>query len=125
LRRTRELRFALSFIVKADDQKFVYWLERRGRGTFLRASPIDVSALLQDKLFEKVPTVVLTSATLSSAGNFRFIRERLGLDKADELFAESIFDFENQAVLYLPPSMPDPRSPQWGAAAADDKMGDG
>jgi ATP-dependent DNA helicase DinG len=118
LRRTRELRFALNFIVKADDKKFVYWLERRGRGTFLRASPIDVSALLQDKLFEKVPTVVLTSATLSSAGNFQFIRERLGLDKADELFAESIFDFESQAVLYLPPSMPDPRSPEWGRAAA-------
>jgi ATP-dependent DNA helicase DinG len=120
LRRTRELRFSLNFIVKADDQKFVYWLERRGRGIFLRASPIDVSALLQDKLFEKVPTVVLTSATLSSAGNFRFIRERLGLDKADELFAESIFDFENQAVLYLPPSMPDPRAPEWGRAAADE-----
>src|ERR1044072_5698752 len=120
LRRTRELRFALNCIVRADDQKFVYWIERRGRGTFLRASPIDVSALLQDKLFEKVPTVVLTSATLSSAGNFRFIRERLGLDKADELFAESIFDFENQAVLYLPRSMPDPRSPQWGRAAADE-----
>jgi ATP-dependent DNA helicase DinG len=120
LRRTRELRFSLSFIVKADDQKFVYWLERRGRGVFLRASPIDVSGLLQDRLFAKVPTVVLTSATLSSAGNFRFIRERLGLDEGEEMFAESIFDFENQAVLYLPPSMPDPRSPQWGRAAADE-----
>ncbi|MFY9619648.1 MAG: helicase C-terminal domain-containing protein [Pyrinomonadaceae bacterium] len=120
LRRTRELRFSVSFIVKADDQKFVYWLERRGRGVFLRASPIDVSGLLQDRLFEKVPTVVLTSATLSSAGNFRFIRERLGLDEGEEMFAESIFDFENQAVLYLPPSMPDPRSPQWGRAAADE-----
>src|SRR5687767_8131961 len=120
LRRTRELRFSLSFVVKADDQKFVYWLERRGRGVFLRASPIDVSGLLQDRLFEKVPTVILTSATLSSAGNFRFIRERLGLDEGEEMFAESIFDFENQAVLYLPPSMPDPRAPQWGRAAADE-----
>jgi ATP-dependent DNA helicase DinG len=120
LRRTRELRFSLSFIVKGDDQKFVYWLERRGRGVFLRASPIDVSGLLQDRLFEKVPTVILTSATLSSGGNFSFIRERLGLDKSEEMFAESIFDFENQAVLYLPPSMPDPRSPQWGRAAADE-----
>ncbi|MGZ5482414.1 MAG: ATP-dependent DNA helicase [Pyrinomonadaceae bacterium] len=120
LRRARELRFSLSFIVKADDQKFVYWLERRGRGVFLRASPIDVSGLLQDRLFEKVPTVILTSATLSSAGNFRFIRERLGLEEGEEMFAESIFDFENQAVLYLPPSMPDPRSPQWGRAAADE-----
>lgn len=118
LRRARQLRFDLNFIVKAEDKQFVYWLERRGRGVFLRASPIDVSGLLQDKLFEKIPTVVLTSATLSSAGNFRFIRERLGLDQGEEMIAESIFDFENQAVLYLPAKMPDPRSPQWGAAAA-------
>jgi len=120
LRRTRQLRFDLNFIIKGDDKKFVYWLERRGRGTFLRASPIDVSGLLQDKLFEKVPTVILTSATLSSAGNFNFIRERLGLDQAEEMIAESIFDFENQAVLYLPSSMPDPRSPQWASAAAQE-----
>src|SRR2546423_6800833 len=120
LRRTRQLRFDLNFIVKAADKQFVYWLERRGRGVFLRASPIDVSGLLQDKLFEKVPTVVLTSATLSSGGNFRFIRERLGLDEGEEMIAESIFDFENQAVLYLPPQMPDPRSPQWARAAADE-----
>jgi len=118
LRRTRQMRFDLNFIIKADDKQFVYWIERRGRGVFLRASPIDVSGLLQDKLFEKIPTVVLTSATLSSAGNFRFIRERLGLDEGEEMIAESIFDFENQAVLYLPAKMPDPRSPQWGAAAA-------
>jgi ATP-dependent DNA helicase DinG len=120
LRRTRQLRFDLNFIIKGQDKKFVYWLERRGRGTFLRASPIDVSGMLQDKLFEKVPTVILTSATLSSAGNFNFIRERLGLDEAEEMIAESIFDFEHQAVLYLPPSMPDPRSPQWAAAAAEE-----
>jgi ATP-dependent DNA helicase DinG len=120
VRRARQLRFDLNFIVKGEDKKFVYWIERRGRGVFLRASPIDVSGLLQDKLFEKVPTVVLTSATLSSAGNFNFIRERLGLDSAEEMIAESIFDFENQAVLYLPPQMPDPRSPQWARAAAEE-----
>jgi ATP-dependent DNA helicase DinG len=122
LRRTRQLRFDLNFIVKAEDQQFVYWIERRGRGVFLRASPIDVSGFLQDRLFDKVPTVVLTSATLSSAGNFRFIRNRLGLDEGEEMIAESIFDFENQAVLYLPSKMPDPRSPQWGAAAAEEAI---
>jgi len=120
VRRTRQLRFDLNFITKGEDKKFVYWLERRGRGVFLRASPIDVSGLLQDKLFEKIPTVVLTSATLSSAGNFNFIRERLGLEQAEEMIAESIFDFEHQAVLYLPPQMPDPRSPQWASAAAQE-----
>jgi len=67
-----------------------------------------------------VPTVILTSATLSSAGNFNFIRERLGLDETQEMIAESIFDFQHQAVLYLPPRMPDPRSPEWGRAAAQE-----
>ncbi len=119
VRRVRQLRFDLQFIVAGDEKHFVYWMERRGRGMFLRASPIDVSGLLQDKLFEKVETVVMTSATLASAGNFSFIRERLGLDEqADDLIAPSSYDYENQAVLYLPPRMPDPRAPEWAQAAA-------
>ena len=118
VRRIRQTRFDLQFIVTGADKKFVYWTERRGRGFFLRASPIDVSGLLEDKLFGQVETVVLTSATLSSAGNFAFIRERLGLDKAEDLIAESTFDYQNQALLYLPPKMPDPRSADWAHSAA-------
>ncbi|MBC7911689.1 MAG: ATP-dependent DNA helicase [Pyrinomonadaceae bacterium] len=120
VRRVRQVRFDLQFIVAGDDKHFVYWLERRGRGMFLRASPIDVSGLLQDKLFDKVETVVMTSATLASAGNFSFIRERLGLveGETDDLIAPSSYDYENQAVLYLPPRMPDPRAPEWAQAAA-------
>jgi ATP-dependent DNA helicase DinG len=118
VRRIRQLRFDLQFIVAGDDRHFVYWLERRGRGAFLRASPIDVSGLLQDKLFERVETAVLTSATLASAGSFNFIRERLGMAETDELVAPSGYDFENQAVLYLPRRLSDPRSPQWIDEAA-------
>ena len=120
LRRVREVRFELQFIVTGADKKFVYWFERRSRGIFLRASPIDVAGLLQDKLFDEVPTVILTSATLSSGGNFTFIRDRLGLDAADDLIAESIFDYESQAILYLPHRMPDPRSRDWSEACADE-----
>ncbi len=120
VRRLREIRFELEFIVTGTDKKFVYWHERRNRGVFLRASPIDVAGLLQDKLFEEVPTVVLTSATLSSGGNFSFIRDRLGLDTADDLIASSTFDYESQAILYLPARMPDPRDRNWGSAAADE-----
>jgi len=120
IRRLRQLRFELQFIVTGSDKKFVYWMERRGRGVFLRASPIDVAGILQDKLFDEVPTVVLTSATLSSGGNFAFIRDRLGLDTADDLIAESIFDYKQQAILYLPANMPDPRSREWPDAAADE-----
>jgi ATP-dependent DNA helicase DinG len=120
IRRIREARFGLEFIVAGDDKRYVYWMERRGRGVFLRASPIDVSTLLQDKLFERVETVVMTSATLASAGNFTFARERLGLtdDKTDELIAPSSYDYQNQSVLYLPLRMPVPSSPQWAEAAA-------
>lgn len=120
VRRLREIRFELEFIVTGTDKKFVYWIERRNRGVFLRASPIDVAGLLQDKLFEEVPTVVLTSATLSSGGNFAFIRDRLGLDTADDLIASSSFDYESQAILYLPAKMPDPRDRSWSLAAADE-----
>jgi ATP-dependent DNA helicase DinG len=142
LRRIRETRFNLEFIVAGDDRRYVYWVERRGRGVFLRASPIDVSTLLQDKLFERVETVVLTSATLASGGNFDFIRRRLGLaaadglaveddvdgapvgspagEKTDELVAPSGYNYEEQAVLYLPPRMPEPRSPQWIERAAEE-----
>ena len=118
IRRLRQIRFELEFIVTGADKKFVYWLERRNRGVFLRASPIDVAGLLQDKLFEEVPTVVLTSATLSSGGNFTFIRDRLGLDTADDLIAASSFDYQSQAILYLPAMMPDPRAREWAEAAA-------
>lgn len=118
VRRIRQLRFDLQFIVAGDDKHFVYWLERRGRGAFLRASPIDVSGLLQDKLFERVETAVLTSATLASAGSFDFIRERLGIAETEELITPSGYDFENQAVLYLPRRLSDPRSPQWIDEAA-------
>jgi ATP-dependent DNA helicase DinG len=120
LRRIRQVRFDLQFIVAGDDKHFVYWMERRGRGLFLRASPIDVSGLLQDKLFERVETVVLTSATLASAGNFNFIRERLGLTEADDLVAPSSYDYESQAVLYLPQRLPDPRSAEFADAAASE-----
>jgi ATP-dependent DNA helicase DinG len=120
IRRLRQLRFDLQFIVTGADKKFVYWTERRSRGIFLRASPIDVAGLLQDKLFDEVSTVVLTSATLSSGGNFAFIRDRLGLDTADDLIAESTFDYQSQAILYLPPGMPDPRSREWAQASANE-----
>ncbi len=120
VRRVRQTRFDLKFIVEQADRNFVYWLERRGRGIFLQASPVDVSSLLQEKLFDKVETCILTSATLSTNGSFNFIRDRLGLDKGktDTFMAESSFDHETQAILYLPKTMPDPRTPEFTQMAA-------
>ncbi len=120
VRRIRQTKFDLAFIVKQADRNFVYWLERRGRGVFLQASPVDVSQLLQEKLFDRVETCILTSATLSANGSFNFIRDRLGLTaaKTSALVAPSSFDYEKQAIIYLPSVMPDPRSPEFSLAAA-------
>lgn len=120
VRRIRQVRFDLDFIVTQAERNYVYWLEKRGKGIFLRASPVDVSELLREKLFDKVETCILTSATLSSSGSFNFIRERLGLDsgKTSGFTAPSSFDYEKQAVLYLPKAMPDPRTPEFSQLAA-------
>ncbi|HVG21896.1 MAG TPA: ATP-dependent DNA helicase [Blastocatellia bacterium] len=109
-RRAESLKFDLEFIVMGDEPSFVYWYEKRGRGLFLHATPIDVSGILEEKLFSNMQSAVLTSATMTAGGSFDFIKGRLGIGDARQLIVESHFDFENQAVLYLPPGMPDPRS---------------
>ena len=116
--RARELREALRFLMRAADPEHVYYVEFRGRGVFLRASPIDVSAIIREVLLDRMRTVVMTSATLTVDGRFDYIRGRLGIRHASEVRLESEFDYGRQAILYLPRRMPDPRAPEFPAAAA-------
>jgi ATP-dependent DNA helicase DinG len=136
-KRVARLRTELEFLLESNSSNMVYWLERRAvsgppekggserralrhqsRTTFLQATPIDVSELLRELVFETIPTVVLTSATLTVQGGFEHIRRRLGLAGARELVVPSHFRYGEQALLYLPPNMPDPRDPDFPAAAA-------
>jgi ATP-dependent DNA helicase DinG len=92
---------------------------RGGRtNVLLQATPIEVGQILRECLWPKLETSVLTSATLAVGGGFDYIRQRLGLDHARELIVASHFDYENQAILYVPPDLPDPRTPQFGAEAS-------
>jgi ATP-dependent DNA helicase DinG len=116
--RAAELRKDLAFLLRADDTGFVYYLEVRGRGVFLRASPIDVSAIVREVLIDRMTATVLTSATLTVEGSFEYVRGRLGIRRAQELRLASEFDYATQAILYLPKRMPDPRSREFAAAAA-------
>jgi ATP-dependent DNA helicase DinG len=84
---------------------------------FLQATPIEVGQILRECLWSKLETSVLTSATLAVGGGFEYIRQRLGLDHARELVVPSHFDYESQAILYVPPNLPDPRTPQFAAEA--------
>jgi ATP-dependent DNA helicase DinG len=116
-RRAGEIRDELRFMLKAGDDQYVYFVEFRGRGVFLRASPIDVSTIVREVLFDRMHTTVLTSATLAVDGTFEYIRTRLGIREAAEVRLPSEFDFARQALLYLPRRMPDPRSDDFSLAA--------
>ena len=125
-RRAGEVRDQLRFVMKASDPEYVYFLESRGRGLFLRAAPIDVSAIVRELLFDRMQATVLTSATLTVEGRFDYIRGRLGLERASAarfLQLPPEFDYARQAILYLPRTMPDPRSPDFAAAAAREVTG--
>ncbi len=107
--------------------KTVRWIERRGRkpaGSLpfpigMAAVPLDLAPVLKDSLFDRVETVILTSATLATGGDFSFLKQRLGLDlppsrvHAEESLS-SPFDFAAQCLLGIPTDIPDPRTDSTG-----------
>jgi ATP-dependent DNA helicase DinG len=119
-RRSFELRQELTFLFESNEKNFVYWYERRNKGVFLTATPIDVSQILRERLFEQFDTVILASATLTVGGRFDYIRQRLGLDHAKERTLPPEFDYPKQALLYLPRRMPDVRDAGFSSKAADE-----
>jgi ATP-dependent DNA helicase DinG len=127
-RRTSDLRGDLRGIL-ADDggddddhaqAPIVRWLDVRTRSVSIGASPVDVGAVLRSKLFDRVPSVICTSATLATSGSFHFAKARLGAPpEASELALPSPFDFASKAALYLPDDLPEPAEPAFDDAAAD------
>jgi ATP-dependent DNA helicase DinG len=119
-RRSFEIRQELTFLFESNEKNYVYWFERRNKGVFLAATPIDVSQILRERLFEAFDTVILASATLTVGNRFEYIRQRLGLDHTKENALPHEFDYQSQALLYLPPKMPDVRDAGFAAKAADE-----
>ena len=138
VRRAQELQVQLGFAMESGDRNTVFWIERRGgrgrtsspktgsgaektgrQNVFLQATPIDVGPILAECLWSKLDCAVLTSATLAVGGGFEYIRQRLGLEHARESVLPSHFDYENQALFYVPPDLPDARMPQFTVKAAE------
>ncbi len=149
VRRAQEIQVQLGYAMESEDRNTVYWIERRGgrmnreghgfsradRGSkrgrasapevrgrqhvFLQATPIDVGPILRECLWSKLDCAVLTSATLAVGGGFEYIRKRLGFEHARESVLPSHFDYASQALMYVPPDLPDPRTPQFTAKAAE------
>jgi len=105
------------------------WCEKPSGGRFvdccLHLTPINVSDLLREHLFGRVPTVVLTSATLANSGGFEYIRSRLGVpESAIEAILGSPFNFREQAMLYVPDDLPDPSEKPEYADLVAQRMGE-
>ncbi len=139
VRRAQEIQVQLGYAMEAEDPNTVFWIERRGgrggagsspkrgaekgfqgrQNVFLQATPIDVGPILRECLWSKLECAVLTSATLAVGGGFEYIRQRLGMEHARESVLPSHFDYQSQALFYVPPDLPDPRTPQFTAVAAE------
>lgn len=103
---------SLNAWMQQSDWDSVYWIETSGpqqQRVRLVSAPVDVAPVLRDELFNKVKTAILTSATLAvGRQSFDFIRQRLGLTRANELKLGSPFNYAEQMKLFLPDTMPDP-----------------
>jgi ATP-dependent DNA helicase DinG len=148
VRRAQEVQVQLDYAMESEDRNTVFWIERRGgnregrgfsrsknnsedkayapagtargrQNVFLQATPIHVGPILRECLWSKLECAVLTSATLAVGGGFEYIRQRLGLEQARELVLPSHFDYQSQALFYVPPDLPDTRAPQFVAKAAE------
>ncbi|HEX4231846.1 MAG TPA: ATP-dependent DNA helicase [Bryobacteraceae bacterium] len=120
VRRGKLFQQALRFWTEGGDATFVYWTDRRGRSLHLQATPIDVAATLRSRLMDRENPVILTSATLTVAGNFEYSQRRLGLENSRTLHVESLFNYGKQALLYVPRHLPDPRQREFTVVAADE-----
>ena len=102
--------------LEGDELDRVVWSEHGA----LRWAPVDVSRRLREALWEGGPTAILVSATMTTGGDFGFVRDRVGLRGAGELRVGSPFDYAEQAVLYVPRDLPDPRAHDAISAVADE-----
>lgn len=121
-RRVTSLRNDLTTVMEGACGQ-VLWGEVGPRSVVLAASPVQVTPVLQARLFSWVGSVIFTSATLVTRGGFAYMRERLGLTDelgpVDELCLPSSFDYPRCALLYVASSLPEPQDPRFLQAAAD------
>lgn len=123
-----ELREQLETWVMKPDANYVYWIElntgeRQPRRLTLRAAPIHVGPLVESNILFKNDTVVMTSATLRTAGSFDYIRDRLAAHDADTVTVGSPFDYKESTLLYLPSDLPEPNAPGYQAAVEQALIG--
>jgi len=116
--RCRETAQSIDAVCDLDDEELVHWGEAKDGHVQLKATPICLADTLAKHVFAKVPSVILTSATLSSERSFKYIKSRLGTPEPLELLLKPSFDYQRQALLYIPRHLPLPDDPLFVKMAA-------
>lgn len=107
-RRCSSMIETLQAFISRETEDLVQWLETRGQGFLLHQTPLDISATFQARLGEHGCSSIYTSATLSVANDFTHFSDQLGLSDTAAQSWSSPFDYQKQALLYLPQGMPEP-----------------
>jgi len=117
--RAEEVNLLLDQILWKKEASWLNWYEKRKRSVVLHSSPLDISGSMNELVYQKTQTTIFTSATLSTNGNFNYIRSRLDLptDALEGLYP-SHFDFKTQTLMYIPKDLPVPSAPDFGAKIA-------
>jgi len=97
-------------LVFEPDPNMIYWIESppQNPAIAIQAAPLHIGNLMEQYIWFEKRSVILTSATLTTAGSFDYIRDRLQADDAEELALGSPFDYQNAALLYLVEDIPEP-----------------
>ena len=109
----------LDFLFRQDEPDYVYYARLRPKSTVLSASPLEVGPILQKILYPHLESLIFTSATLTTAEKnqpgFSYFKSRLGLESAfcRELWLASSFDWQRQAILFIPDYLPEPDDPEF------------
>ena len=109
-RRIGEAEVNVTSMISKPTSGLVYWLEVQPNGNklALNAAPLSVGTLVEKHIWHEKQSVILTSATLTTHGEFQYIRNTLGADEADEMQLGSPYDYESAALLYIAQDIPEP-----------------
>jgi ATP-dependent DNA helicase DinG len=112
VRRMTEAEAAASGLMHKPSNELIYWIEinPRGERLSLNAAPLRVGPLVQKHLWYEKASVILASATLTTNGEFSYVRRTLDADEVDVLSLGSPFDYESSTLLYVANDMPEPNS---------------
>ena len=117
--RAEELAARFKLLTAVHDSDDIHWYEVHKRTFSLHLTPLDIADNFREQLAQHPASWIFTSATLAVADSFEHFQRRLGLEQADTARWDSPFDFAQQTLLYLPPSMPAPNAPQYTEAVVE------